>query len=60
MRKCAIAAIFNLLPLIFYKSWSAGAILHVIQGAKTKQTVKVLQPFMAGKVFTISVFKKTM
>jgi hypothetical protein len=45
--------------VLFAELRLSGAMLPVIQRTVAEQTVKILKSLMAGEIFTIPVFKKT-
>ena len=60
MGESTVGAYLDLLPVLFLVVRSTGAFFQSIHGAITEQTVKVPFFIMTGKIFTVSVFKKSM
>jgi hypothetical protein len=59
MGKGTVGAHLDGAPVLFAELWFSGAMLPVIQRTVAEQAVKILKSLMAGKIFTIPVFKKT-
>ena len=59
MRESAIAAVLDL-PAVFLKiPGIPRAMLQPVHGAVAEQTVEVCKSLVAGKIFAILIFKKT-
>ncbi len=60
MGKCTVCAVLYLFTILFDIDRISRTVLTQIHRAITEQAVKVFQPLMAGKILTLSIFKKTM
>ena len=60
MRESTIRTYLDPFSILLDKSRIARTILPIIQRAIAEQAVKLLQPFMTGEIFTLSIFKKAM
>ncbi len=59
MRVCTVGTVLYSSPVLLYIRRISRAVFPQIQRTVAKQTVKVLQSLMAGKIPAIPVFKKT-
>jgi len=60
MRKSALGTVLDPFLLLFDIAWIPRAMLQAIHGAIAKETIKIFQSLMTGKILAVPVFKKTM
>ena len=60
MGKRTVCAVLYLFIILFDIDRVSRTVLTQIHRTITEQAVKVFQPLMAGKILTLSIFKKTM
>ncbi len=60
MWKRTVCTHLDRFAVFLHKSGIARTLLPVVQRAIAEQTVKLVQSFMAGEIFTLCIFEETM